>query len=178
MNIRDNVPVRSEDLSGKLEGEPEESQPTESKDYADARADFWTILGDFIYRHHNEPRVQLHVPKEENFTISLKYIDVTRSTFSDLDVMQENRVDDYWNVDSSRSFSDSWRCFTKFALLEEKPKGYMWSVIKMIIKGRSPTMRDVSRPTELRLIGCLTESIWKPKSKSNMLTPKTNLLTC
>ena len=27
--------------------------------------DFWMIQGDFIYRHHNEPRVQLHVPKEE-----------------------------------------------------------------------------------------------------------------
>ena len=32
-------------------------------------------------------------------------------------------------------------------------------------------------PTELRLIGCSTESTWTPKSKSNMLIPKTNLLT-
>ena len=30
-------------------------------------------------------------------------------------------------------------------------------------------------PTELRLIGCLIESIWAPKSKSNTLTPKTQL---
>ena len=30
-------------------------------------------------------------------------------------------------------------------------------------------------PTELRLIGYLTESFWTPKSKSNMLTPKTQL---
>ena len=36
-----------------------ESQPTESKDDAEARADFWSILADFIYRHHNETRVQL-----------------------------------------------------------------------------------------------------------------------
>ena len=47
-----------------------ESQPTESTDDAEARADFWSIQGDFIYRHHNEPRVQLHVPKEETFPIS------------------------------------------------------------------------------------------------------------
>ncbi len=33
-------------------------------------------------------------------------------------------------------------------------------------------------PTESRSIGCLTESIWTPRSKSNMLTPKTNSLTC
>ena len=44
------------------------------------------------------------------------------------------------------------------------------AVIKMIIKGRSPTMRHVSRTTELLLIGFLIESIWTPRSKSN--TPK------
>ena len=33
-------------------------------------------------------------------------------------------------------------------------------------------------PTELLLIGYLIESIWTPRSKSNTLTPKTNLLTC
>ena len=66
---------------------------------AEARADFWSIQGDFIYRHHNEPRVQLYVPKEEAFSNPLKFIYVTRSTHTDLDVMQEKRVDD-WNVDS------------------------------------------------------------------------------
>ena len=70
-------------------------------DDAEARADFWSIQGDFICRHHNEPRVQLFLPKEETFPIPLKYIDVTRSTaHTDLDVMQEKRVDDYWNVDT------------------------------------------------------------------------------
>ena len=52
------------------------------------------------------------------------------------------------------------------------------AVIKMIIKGRSPTMRHVSRElTELHLIGCLIELIWIPRSKSNTSTPKTNSLT-
>ena len=53
-------PVNTEDLNGKLQGEPGESQPTESTDDAEARADFWSIQGDFIYRHHNELRVQLY----------------------------------------------------------------------------------------------------------------------
>ena len=44
------------------------------------------------------------MPKEETFPNTLKYIDVTRSTYTDLDVMQEKRVDDYWNVDMSRTF--------------------------------------------------------------------------
>ena len=53
--------------------------------------------------HHNEPRVQLYVPKEETFPIPLKYIDVRRSIHTDLDVMQEKRVDDYWNLDPNIS---------------------------------------------------------------------------
>ena len=64
--------MRSEDLSGELQGESGESQPAESTDDAEARADFWSIQGDFIYRRHNEPRVQLYVPKEETFTVPLK----------------------------------------------------------------------------------------------------------
>ena len=90
--IRREPTVRSENLSGELKGESGESQPIQS---------------DFICRHHNEPRVPLHVPKGETFTIPLKYIDVTRSTHTDLDVMQEKRVDDNRNVDSNRSLSDS-----------------------------------------------------------------------
>ena len=41
-------------------------------------------------------------------------------------------------------------------------------------KGKKP-YNETS--TELLLIGCLTESIWTPRSKSNTLTPKTNSQT-
>ena len=52
------------------------------------------------------------------------------------------------------------------------------AVIKMIIEGRSPTMRHVSRThRELLLIGCLTRSIWIPEFKSSMSTPNTNFQT-
>ena len=47
------------------------------------------------------------------------------------------------------------------------------AVIKMIIKGRSPTMRHVSRTHRVAL-DWLFELIWTPKSKSNTSTPKTN----
>ena len=99
----------------------------EPTDDAEARDDFWSIEGDVYHRHHNEPRVQLFVPKEETFPIPLKYIDVTMSAHTDLDVLQEKSIDDYRNVDSNRHVSDSWRGFTKLTLLEEKnsPKGYM-----------------------------------------------------
>ena len=65
--LRREPTVRSEDFSREPHGEPGESQPTESTDDAEARADLWSIQGNFIYRHHNEPRVQLYVLKEETF---------------------------------------------------------------------------------------------------------------
>ena len=67
------------------------------------------------------------MPKEETFPIPQKYIDETISTYTDLDVMQEERIDDYWNVDTNRSLSDSWKGFTKFKLLKETPpKRFLW----------------------------------------------------
>ena len=113
-------PVGSEDVRGELQGEPEGFQPTETKDDAAARRDFWSIQGDFIYRHHVEPRVQLYVPKEESFPIPLQYIDVSRSTHTNLDVMQEKRNNDYWNVDEDRTLCDSCTGFTIFTFLNEK----------------------------------------------------------
>ena len=45
-----------------------------------------------------------------------------------MDVKQERRIDDYWNIDGSRDLSDPWTGFTQFTLLEENPPdGYMWS---------------------------------------------------
>ena len=60
---------------------------------------------------------------------------------TNLDVKQERRIDDYWNVNGSRDLSDSWTSFTPFILLEEKPPdGYMWS------GGRLTRKQLTSRP--------------------------------
>ena len=123
------------------QGEAEESHPTESRDDVEAHKDFWSVQGDFIYRHHIEPRVKHYVPKEETFPTPLKYIDVMRSTNTDLDVAQEKRIDDYWNVDEDGRLSDSWTGFTKFTLLKEtSPKRYMWS------GRRRPKIQTTTRP--------------------------------
>ena len=55
---------------------------------------------------------------KKHSTIPLKYIDVTKSTHTDLDVLQEKKIDDCWHVDSGKHLSDSWRGFTKFTLLK------------------------------------------------------------
>ena len=75
-----------------------------------------------------EPRVKLYVPKEESFLIPLKYINVTRTRKTSLDVLLEKHVEDYWNVDEDRELSDAWTGFTRFILLNERPPdGKSWS---------------------------------------------------
>ena len=101
---------------------------THFPDAGEAINDFWSMSGSFIHRHHVEPRVKLYSPREESFPIPLKYIDVTRTTHTNLDVKQEKRIDDYWNIDGSRDLSDPWTGFTQFTLLDEKaPDGYTLS---------------------------------------------------
>ena len=123
-------PIQGEsniDFLGESEGSlapPQDSLP----DAGEAINDFWSMSGNFRYRHHVEPRVKLYSPREESFTIPLKYIVVSRTTHTYLDVMQESRIDDYWYIDGSRDLSDSWTGFTQFTLLGEKPPdGFMWS---------------------------------------------------
>ena len=122
------------DFLGESEGslpQPQDSLP----DAGVAINDFWSMSGNFIYRHHVEPRVKLYSPREESFPIPLKYIDDSRTTHTNLDVKQEKRIDDYWNIDGSRDFSDPWTGFTQFTLLEEKPPdGYMWSRVRLTRK--------------------------------------------
>ena len=94
--------------------QPQDSFP----DAGEAINDFWSMSGSFIYRHH-VPRVKLYSPREESFPTPLKYIDVSRTTHTNLDVKQENRIDDHWNNDGSRDLSDLWKGFTQTTPLEE-----------------------------------------------------------
>ena len=149
-------PIRGKsyvDFLGELEGslpQPHDSVPVAGE----AINDFWSMSGSFIYRHHVEPRVKLYSPREESFPIPLKYIDVSRTTHTNLDVKQVRRIDDYWNIDGSRDLSDSWTGFTQFTLLEEKPpNGYMWSGWRLTRKQRT------SRPDNL------WPELWKSMGK-------------
>ena len=124
-------PIRGEgqrDFLGESEGSPPPPPQDSLPDAGEAINDFWSMSGNFIYGHHVEPRVELYSPREESFTLQLKYIDVSRTTQTNLDVMQESLIDDYWNIDGSRDLSVSWTGFTQLTLLAEKPPdGYMWS---------------------------------------------------
>ena len=134
--------------------QPQDSLP----DAGEAINDFWSMSESFIFRHHVEPRVKLYSPREESFPIPLKYIDVSRTTHTNLNVKQEKRIDDYWNIDGSRDLSDPWTGFTQ---LEEKPpEGFMWS-------GERLTRKQLtSRPDHL------WPELWKSMGKHAKLKEK------
>ena len=53
---------------------------------------------------------------------------VSKTAHTNLDVKQQKRIDDFWNIDGSRDLSDPWTGFTQFTLLDEKaPDGCTWS---------------------------------------------------
>ena len=77
--------VWGEDVRGDLQGNSEKSQPIdETKDDAEAHH---VITSNFEFNSTCR--------KEETFPIPLKYIDVSRTTQTNLDVMQESRIDGY-----------------------------------------------------------------------------------
>ena len=83
-------PIRGQghvDFLGESEGSlppPHDSFP----DAGEAINDSWSMSGNFKNRHHVEPRVKLYSPRKESFPIPLKYIDVSRTTHTNLDVLQ------------------------------------------------------------------------------------------
>ena len=98
-DLRTSTLVRHRPIQGESNidflGESEWSLPPPHDSFPDASEainDFWSMSGNFKNRHHVEPRVQLYSPREESFPIPLKYIDVSRLTQTNLDVMQERHI--------------------------------------------------------------------------------------
>ena len=67
-------PIRGEghvDFLGESEGSLPPPQDS-LLDAGEAISDFWSMSGNFKYRHHVEPRVKFFSPREESFPIPLK----------------------------------------------------------------------------------------------------------
>ena len=80
------------------------------------------------------------MPKEETFHIPTKYIDVTRTTHTSMNVLFEKKIEDDWNVDGEKELSDAWTGFTRFILLNERPPdGNTWSGWRLARKQNIPS---------------------------------------
>ena len=121
-------PERGEELEV-LQGKSDELhsptplQEDSTRDDEEAKSDFWTLTGEFIYRHRVVPRVELYMPKEESLPIPINHTNVIPTN---IDHMPSNT-------------KNSGSCAVLYVFEDNE------AVIKMITKGRSPTMRHVSR---------------------------------
>ena len=121
-----------ETLQGKSDevDSPTQLQDDSTRDDEEAKNDFSTITGEFIYRHH-----AVCISKEESFPIPMKCIDVIRTTHTSFDVLMDKHIEDYWIVDEERELSDAWTGFTRFILLNERQlDGYTWSGVRLTMK--------------------------------------------
>ena len=144
--IRDSPDRREE--QGNLLGESDgfSSNPHQDSSWYDGEAghDFRSTSGDFVHRHHVEPRVKLYRPKRRIISYSTE----TNRRYQDyryiLGCNVGENVDDYWSVDGGRELSDTWTSFTRFTIISEKPRdGYTWSGKRLTRK------QTTSRPDTL-----------------------------
>ena len=89
-----------------------------------------------------------------------------------LRVKSHNKIDVTRDIDAVPSNVQSARQEALLYVFEDNE-----AVIKMIMKGRSPTMRHVSRTHRVALDWLFDRIKLDPKSKSNTSIPKTNSQT-
>ena len=90
---------------------------------------------------------KLHLPpsrwtKSQTILAPLKYIDVSRTAHTNLDVKQERRIDDYWNIDGSRDLSDSWTGFHSVYSFRRETSRRIYVVWERLTKRQLSSMSD------------------------------------
>ena len=112
-------------------GESEGSRPPPHDSFLDAGEamnDFWSMSGNFMYRHHVEPRVQALLAERRIIPYSTEIHGSLQNYSYEFGCKAGEAHRYYWNIDGSRDFSAPWTGFTQFTLLEEKPpNGCVWS---------------------------------------------------
>ncbi|MHC4952052.1 MAG: integrase catalytic domain-containing protein, partial [Planctomycetota bacterium] len=135
--------------------DPDAKHQHKPKDEDPSLQDFWSFNGEVLTRHHVVPRSSLFVPSDPESPIPTKFLDVLRTTFTDLGNEEENQINDYWNVQGNRVLSDNWVGKTNIPILRKPPpKG--WTVIY----GRPTKIQETQRP------GNLWPEIWRDLSES------------
>ena len=95
------------------------------KDETDDRI---TLNRECITVHILVPRTSMFIPTEENMPLPFEYIDVMRTTRTNIDGI-EAEIEDVWydNANAGRELTEPWVGTTTFYLVRPRPKkGYAW----------------------------------------------------
>jgi len=162
-NLGENKPTApkkkyEENLEYGYDSEEEEVQhiePASSEPVPDITSkDYWEFNGEVLILHHCVPRTKLFVPTDANCPLPLKYLDVGRRTYTNLESKAENFVADFWTSSGARELSEDWTGKTCLPILRPVLEpGYKW------IEGRPTRMQTTTRPDHL------WPEIWEQMSK-------------
>ena len=76
----------------------------------------WSKNGEFLYRHHEEPRLKLYDPDNETFPIPLKYVED----------LSEHVINDRWTEAKGVNLSEEWIGTTRSQMIRTRlHEGYM-----------------------------------------------------
>ena len=80
----------------------QEEAPNAGGDPTQAALDYWAISGDALVRFIMQPRTEMFFPAKENTPTPLRYIDITRVTYTILCSKSKAWISDYWPVAAPR----------------------------------------------------------------------------
>ena len=108
--------------------------------------DFWQMSEMVLIRHHRRPRQTLYVPHDEDCPLPTKWLDIFRTTETDLESLSERRVEDFWSTtwndqEPDRQLSEPWVGSTTFQILKPTPPPNHYYVL-----GRLTRLQKTNRP--------------------------------
>ena len=75
--------------------DPDSDSGDKEKEQEPVEQDFWSFNGEALVRHHRVPRSTLFVPIDPESPLPTKYLDVLRTTYTDLETQAEKRVEGF-----------------------------------------------------------------------------------
>ena len=122
-----------------------EEAPPADRQVVQHEPDFWALNDDLLIRFHRTPRTKLLNFLEVEPPIPIEYVDILRTTVTDLDTLSEAKIDDYWNQDiepgdGPRELSGPWTGKTIFQLFRLAPPNHEWQ------SGRLTKLQTTTRP--------------------------------
>ena len=68
----------------------------------------WSMSGEFVYRHHEQPRLKFYNPDHESLQIPLKYVDVMRQIQTSINKVSEHIIKDLGTEAKGVTLSEDW----------------------------------------------------------------------
>ena len=128
------------------------------------------MRGDFIYRHREELRLELHTPKNETLPIPVKHFAVMRRRRSNTDNVLDNVIPSTWTEAMDVNLSEDWTGTARFQILRTRLEGHIW------VSGRPTKIQKITRQASIWPEACMQLS--KNSSKKKLQIGRKKMPNC